>query len=440
MRAHILHDRTAGRVTIEPSAEEYDNHDGRFHGGHVTFDLPFTRDEIHPDLLALSTILVLHPFVGHRLSIDLAVSDQFREACSAWLSYDCEFLDDVGPGVAPRPRGTAPGLSFSGGMDSVAALALMPRDTRAIFLDRVTTWDFTSRSLYDNDSAYAACSMLEDRGYAVYKVPTTLEYIRRPVGFPVDWSCGVPAILLADHLDLASIAWGIVAESAYRVGSEGFQDFPVRAIFRRWDALLRAVGLELSAPVAGVSEVGTSTIERHSHLAGVGQSCIRGPKGAPCQQCKKCVRKVLLDAVLADEKISASTVDHLLRFPGYEKILLAEPIKHEDVFRWTAPRLKVSGRSAAWSAFQDRLDVGDLDPSWCHAWYAPSSDVIAPEYRDWSVEQVERYLPRQDDRESSLFEAWDMAPVVADPSFAPAQGRLRDALLTPAPADGLLQR
>lgn len=409
MRAHATYDRDSSRLVIRSHAEFGDDPQGLYSGRDAVFHVPPAVEGVHPDLLALATILTLHPFVGTRLSFDFCASEEFKAACQRWLSYDCEFAPTPrGVTIEPRPEGSAPALAFSGGVDSVAALAVMPADTHCIFLDRIVPDGQLAGSAYNKDSALVACEMVTQLGYTVHRVQSTMEYVRKPVGFPVDWSNGVPAVLLADYLDLASIAWGVVAESGYRVGAHGFADFASRPIYRRWDRLLRAVGLRLAAPVAGASEVGTAIIERSSPLAGVAQSCIRGPKGQPCLACKKCFRKVPLDAVLDGRTVPAMTIESLIRFPGFVKYVLARPIKHEDVFRWTAERLEVDGASPAWDAFKARLAVDELDTSWASRWYAPSAALIPSQYRTDAVGTLTRYLSPQNTQEQQSFEQWNI--------------------------------
>ena len=58
-------------------------------------------------------------------------------------------------------------------------------------------------------------------------------------------------------------------------------------------SLLKSVGIELSLPVSGISEVGTSIIVNSGPLGQFSQSCIRGEWGKPCKRCWKCCRKAV---------------------------------------------------------------------------------------------------------------------------------------------------
>lgn len=370
----------------------------------------------HPDLMALVALLLVHPFVDPEsgmLDLDWDISSDFAAACASVIPYPVTFRG-AEPGksaIEPRKKGATPALSFSGGVDSSAALGLMPEETALFFLNRVNFDGSEPQGLYDKRSALYACEWAERLGYQVHRIPTSLEFVRSPVGFPVDWSTGAPAVLHADTLNLSSISWGVVAESAYRVGHEHYIDFKKRTIFRRWDCLLRAVGLALGAPVAGVSEVGTSTIVlRDQRLNGIAQSCIRGDKNKPCMNCFKCFRKSLLDAAILGEEYQADLFSKVLRFRGGEKIVLGSPIKHENVFRWLAERLRVDVETPDWLAFKNRLSVGHPDVGWAARWYGPAEELIPSEYRASALRKMSELVPRQSSEEERAFEEWDLRP------------------------------
>lgn len=405
----------------------------KFSGDPVFFRMPegWVYEDLHADILAVAAITILHPFVGSRLQIPVVVSEEFEEACKKLLPYRCDFkVGDARP--SPRQPGDVPGLSFSGGVDSTAALAVMPKDTKVVFLDRLASDGSEPAGLYVKDSAEYACRVVASAGYDVFKIKTNLEYIRNPVGFPIDWSSGVPAILLADFLSLSSVSWGVVAESGYRVGHDHFIDFPKRTIFARWDGLFRAVGLCLGAPVAGLSEVATSLIVQKSALAGVAQSCIRGEKNQPCMNCFKCLRKSMLDAALLGETYRKQDFDRVIRFRGGEKIVLGLPIKHENVFRWTISRLRVDEPSQVWDAFKHRLETPPRDVSWAGAWYSPSVDLIPIEFRQHALDAIRGYVPSQNEYQLQEFRSWDLRNEFSSPEMTSSVEALSRALSSPA--------
>ena len=78
----------------------------------------------------------------------------------------------------------------------------MPDETVSFFLDRPVK----KGSLYDKDAAYASCQELRELGFNVVMIETDLEYLRKPVGFPVDLANSSPAILLASEFG----AWTVL--------------------------------------------------------------------------------------------------------------------------------------------------------------------------------------------------------------------------------------
>ena len=76
-----------------------------------------------------------HPFVATELDVGVPVSERFRQGLAAIRRYSISFeRGEVTPYVAGP--GSRPGLAFSGGVDSAAALLLMPDSTVPVFLDR----------------------------------------------------------------------------------------------------------------------------------------------------------------------------------------------------------------------------------------------------------------------------------------------------------------
>lgn len=111
MHASVSFDRDSGQVRVDSLADDKDLTE-KYTGLPVHFTVPpdWAFEATHPDLLALVAILCLHPFVGERLSLNLAVSEEFRAACSASLSYECTFASNT-QSVPPRSTGSVPGLS-----------------------------------------------------------------------------------------------------------------------------------------------------------------------------------------------------------------------------------------------------------------------------------------------------------------------------------------
>ena len=138
-----------------------------------SISLPRGRQR-HSSRVALATILVVNPFVGNRLVPPLKVSSRFQIAANSVLSR-YKISDHVDPLLSPReqPSTSIPMLAFSGGVDSTAALSVMPKNTISIFMDR------PKRKIPHNpQAAHLAVESLEDIGYVSKSVQCDLEYVR----------------------------------------------------------------------------------------------------------------------------------------------------------------------------------------------------------------------------------------------------------------------
>lgn len=233
-------------------------------------------NDIHPDLIGVAAILLCNPFVGESLELPLPVSEGFIQKIRPIISkYRIEAQIDSDLSSLEIEEGLRPALAFSGGADSSAALAVMPRNTIPIFLNR----PLREGTQYNSEAPLAVCQRLRECGYGTIVIDSDLEYIRDPVGFPTDLAHSIPAILLSRSIGINSISFGTVMESGYGIGHEHFVDYQNRAHWRFFNALFDSVGIELSFPTLGISEVGTAIICNSSPIAALGQSCIRGSWG-----------------------------------------------------------------------------------------------------------------------------------------------------------------
>jgi len=358
-------------------------------------------DDIHPDLIGLSTILMCHQFVGNELHLPVLVSEEFLEGANSILSK-YKICSESNPEIAANsPIGTRPGLAFSGGADSTAALSVMPGNTVPVFMNR----PIREGSMYDSDAPIKNCDLLRQIGYDVRVIDCDLEYLREPVGFPSDLAHAIPLILLSESMGIGSIAFGTILESAYGIGHEHHIDYPNGSHMRFYGTLLSAAGLEISLPVGGVSEVGTAIIVGASPLGELAQSCIRGKKGSPCMRCWKCFRKELLSLALSPGK----DIDLLGMMRNSSEVqikLSAYPISHENVVTYSIQRIDI-GEYPFLRALRNRLDT-KLELSLLDCWYSPSKILIPERYRMQVMEKISKFMKRMSKEQESVLENWNM--------------------------------
>lgn len=410
---HVIVERTPVETIFHAAVERVDKPDaspGALARTDAVVRVPGSV-EAHPDLVALAAILVFQPWIG-ALTLNFAVSAPFAESARRHLRID------VGPvdfSLEPRerPRGGAPGLCYSGGADCTAALTVMPETTRCYFLDRIPPEGVSGGSLYLKDAAYHACDQLVSMGRQVRRVESDLEYMRRPTGFPHDFSNAAPAVLYADEDQLDSMAWGGILESTYRVGSLAFRDYAQSPWFVGLGPMFARVGLPPFNPVAGVSEVGTALIGLSSPFGAFSQSCMRGRVGSPCLNCWKCARKSILEASLTGEWPSASAIDALVSGRETAKFFAKEPLKHEGVVAFAAARYPADGPSEFMRLLRERIVRYPTDH--LGRTYVPALGLSPAEYRAQTRVRLNEYLPEMTAEDERELRSWDIRPLLASP-------------------------
>jgi hypothetical protein len=386
----------------EPS-EKY-----RMVGNIVTTKLPEDLDieRIHPDLLALCCIMIAEPFIGTKIYLPKPVSKKFYEGHSSVTSrYKIGNVDENLRPWMPA-KNSVPGLAFSGGVDSTAALSLLPHSTIPIFLDR----PLKGKSAYNKDAAINSCLELRRLQYNVQMIECDLEYIREPVGFPVDVVNSVPGILLADYLKLDSIAFGTIMEASYRIGHKLYKDYPRGNHYRHWGGIFSAAGIPINYPVAGISEIGTSIIVDKSPIGYVAQSCMRGVWKEPCRNCWKCFRKMILDAAITKQTFDAAALNDIFDNKEALRFIRSIPIKHENVLTWATNRLDINHE--LFSLLKKRVEGDTKSHHWMSKWYSDSIEIVHEKYREIFRDNVSRYLDVMSENDVLEMRKWSMAELI----------------------------
>lgn len=232
--------------------------------GWVHWDMPvgYQLNETHPSLLHLALEVLLSPWVPET---------------KQW-------------GLTPRTPGRNHSLSYSGGIDSTAALLLMPEDTILAYHER----NFTS--MLNHSLSFSMFKAIEKQtGRKILCIPSNHEKIRinhgKQTGFSTANAACVHLILLADHLDLSSISFGTVIENTWLEKGMKFRDFSKSHYWNYWPKKFQQAGLNYVLPINHISEAGALSICKQSIFSDVVNSCLRGEGEQWCGKCWKCFHK-----------------------------------------------------------------------------------------------------------------------------------------------------
>ncbi len=358
--------------------------------------------DVHPDRLALVALLNTLPFVSDSLNFGWPVSDRFKQATKIVSRIDFTFIDGKVEPIHRCDTGRH-ALSFSGGADSTAALAVMPHSSEPVFMLRSKR---KSRTLYDSHAAHESCRQLSKLGFNINIIESDFEYLRDPIGFPTDLSVSTPAILIAESRGFESIAFGTILESAYGTSGEKFREYSNSSHYRLWNRMFESVGLGYSLPIAGVSEVGSSLICKIHPIGRFHQSCIRGKWEDPCNKCWKCFRKETLMAALTNTRLSPISVSMIKSSKEVKRRLIDDkPIKHEGVLAFSLNNIQGGGPVV--DSLRNLVRAKEIDTDWMRHWYPKSLDLIDHDYRDFTISKLNELIGEMNMDQIDALESWE---------------------------------
>lgn len=286
--------------------------------------------------------------------------------------------NDLLEGWTPsRPRGQKVGLAFSGGIDSTAAMLLLPEDTVLAYHRR------SFKSNLQHRGAEQLFRHLKKSGRTVHSIPSNHEIIRQhhglPNGFSTDMASAVHLILTADHFDLQGIAFGMPIDNTYLWHGHRWREFSESGWWRRWVPLLSSVGLDIVLPIGGISQASTVRLVQEAGLGDVVSSCLRAPFPG-CGRCWKCFHKHTLLGRAAD--VEAREI---------QTFLAKRPLKTATHVLWWI------GQHDRWDLVPDLAHMKDHDLSAWTTHYAPAFDLLPDWIRSHVQQAVERNIPRMPD-------------------------------------------
>ena len=321
----------------------------------VFFEMPTDWDlkETHEDLFRLAHYVLVAP-------------------------WDTSVLEDWKPSRKP---GWRPGLAFSGGIDSAAAVALMPKSTVLIYNER--------SSIPGKLDHTNALRFFEELGQSeqreVIRVQSNHESIRmrdgKMAGFSTDYACAVQVILLADYFGLDSIGTGMPLENTYLWHGYKYRDFGETWFWTHYSKIFEDVGLPLYQPVAGCSEIVNMQIVEQMKWIGFAQSCLRSnTPGNVCGRCWKCFRKNSLLGI--PFKLEGEIETFLAKRPLKQAASTLYSIQQGGV---SEKGIKIAER------FPDLNPLLAIDFDFLNRYLPTASELLPARYRDYTTERLTQY-------------------------------------------------
>lgn len=372
----------------------------------------FNIEKIHPDVFALVIILIAYPFVDKEIEVPIGVSQSFHDSFKKETNKSIYPVDQ---NLNPRtsPKNAVPGLAYSGGVDSTAALTLLPNSTVCFFLDRILPNELERNlKLYNKQSVYNAYAQLEKQGRRGYMIKTDLEYVRVPRGFPLELSTTIPALLLSDYVGMDSIATGTIMEHQFIPYHKISLD---RDYFVKWRNIFECVDITLNQVTAGISEVGTMKIVLNSPYHSFNHWCMRGDNSKPCLKCDKCFRKKLLEMILLEQDILDDILDSLFLATEIRTTLKQLPIPCENIIAYITSHYQ--GNHTLMKSLKKRTRADVLDTIWMEKWYEPSKSLIADKYYSYVKNEIAKYLETMNEKDEVNMNGWNVIEISNSPLY-----------------------
>ncbi len=356
----------------------------------------------HPDLKALAALVAVRPWIKERLIVEDGVSAIFAETARKLFKIE---VGPVDAGLLPRTPGSRPVLSYSGGVDSIAASLVMPSDTPHVHYRRIDHPDIPDRAPHVRaDGIEDVVLETQRRGRHVEICYSDLEHLCAPYPTLPHWfAITIGALLMADELDSGAIAMGGTLETFYM------------DMGRRWrgeggkglEPLAEAVGLPFMRPMLGVTEIGTMKLCLSSDLADIARSCVLGSREQACGRCAKCVRKTLTAVALSDaEELPQQLATLPQDAPGIKSLSGNPPYYMQAQLEFALARVKP--QSGPLAELYERLGfpaAGITD--WMSGHYTAALDRAVPaQWRDLVRTELDKHLSRMSDQHLADAKAW----------------------------------
>lgn len=253
-------------------------------------------------------------------------------------------------------------LAFSGGVDSSAALRLLP-DPIPIY-----TQVAAPKGKHNVENALLALQAVNGKSIVSNWDELPLLYGKKPGTYSKGGGWTVTSVLLSDYLNVTYVADGNILDFIYLEGSKGHGTIYNRGNPEDALRVFRQAGLEYCVPCAGLTEVVTMKIAENAAYA---MGCMRGSGGKPCMDCMKCYRKEALKNNPIPSCRESETILNRTRIPVLGTLMWAYHNCGLD-----HPRLR---------------QYSHKDISWVDKWYPKSIEYIPQELRKYFLDKLNEY-------------------------------------------------
>ena len=320
--------------------------------GYVYWDMPssYSIGETHPDLFRLTAEILLYPWFP-------SMRTDFEKT---------------------RSKGGRISLSFSAGIDSTAAMLVMPQSTLLGYHRR--SFD----TILDHRNADRLLQHLQHEGRQIIDVPSNHELIRtyhdKQIGFSSDFAASTHLILLADYHDIGALGFGTPIDNTYLSKGRKFRNFAETNYFNYWTEKFADAGIDLLFPIASISEGGALEIVKSSAISGLVNSCLRGDGIRGCGKCWKCFHK---NGPLGRSfDINSREIQIFLR---------KSPMPTTTHVLWALQTMGLEEETPYLSELLDK------DYSWWVGFYPPALELLHPDHRDYISNSIKQVLVPMDE-------------------------------------------
>ncbi|EKD7755879.1 hypothetical protein OSG00_000660 [Shigella sonnei] len=278
------------------------------------FYFPMELDIPHLDLCAFAALKIISPYIGTSFSIGTGVS--YSMAKSIREEYPNIQKIKTNASLSPisdKSRNNV-AISFSGGVDSIAASVMMGDDVTLVMAARTFHPEIGEFEQWNNPRAQVKTLRYMPCNYKKVLVYTDFPFLSVKndyCTYPDSYSFTIPAVLLSERLGFAHIITGDI--HAAFTDSETIHTNDCEASDKKF---FSGIGINLDYPCNGLSELITTSIAKANGLLEISSACEYGDFMKPCMGCIKCFRKSIYRWALFNEPLSNEDIIKLNNSPA----------------------------------------------------------------------------------------------------------------------------